>query len=67
VHLRYINRPIVGDKLYSNYKEKIDGQLLHAGTLGFIHPKTKKYLEFSVEEPEIFKKELSRLRSGILH
>jgi len=63
VHLRYINRPIVGDRLYSNYKEKIDGQLLHAGTLGFIHPKTKKYLEFSVEEPEIFKKELKRLRS----
>ena len=63
VHLRYINRPIVGDRLYSNYKEKIDGQLLHAGTLGFIHPKIKKYLEFSVEEPEIFKKELKRLRS----
>ena len=63
VHLRHINRPIVGDRLYSNYKEKIDGQLLHAGTLGFIHPKTKKYLEFSVEEPEIFKKELKRLRS----
>ena len=67
VHLRYINRPIVGDKLYSNYKEKIDGQLLHAGTLGFIHPKTKKYLEFSVEEPDIFKKELSRLRFSALH
>lgn len=63
VHLRYINRPIVGDRLYSNYKEKIDGQLLHAGTLGFIHPKTKKYLEFSMEEPEIFKKELKKLRS----
>ena len=63
VHLRHINRPIVGDRLYSNYKEKIDGQLLHAGTLGFLHPKTKKYLEFSVEEPEIFQRELKRLRS----
>lgn len=63
VHLRHINHAIVGDRVYSNYKEVIDGQLLHAGTLGFIHPKTEKYMEFKVEEPAIFKKELNRLRN----
>lgn len=63
VHMRHINRPLVGDKTYSNYKESIEGQLLHAGTLGFIHPRTEKYMEFSVDEPEIFAKELRKLRN----
>lgn len=64
VHLRHINHAIIGDKTYSNYKEKINGQLLHAGLLGFIHPVTKKYMEFKIDEPEIFKKELEKLRKN---
>lgn len=64
VHLKYISRPIVGDTVYSNYKENIKGQLLHAGTLGFIHPSTKKYMEFHSDEPDIFKKELNKLRKN---
>jgi pseudouridine synthase, rluA family len=65
VHLKYINHPIVGDTTYSNYKEKINGQLLHAGLLGFIHPTTQQYLEFTVKEPDIFIKELKKLRTKI--
>lgn len=64
VHMRYINRALVGDKVYSNYKEIINGQLLHAGVIGFVHPRTKKYLEFSIKEPEIFESYLDRLRKN---
>ena len=65
VHLKYINHPIVGDTTYSTYKEKINGQLLHAGLLGFVHPTTQQYLEFTVKEPDIFIKELKKLRTKI--
>ncbi|WP_455089005.1 RluA family pseudouridine synthase [Peptoanaerobacter stomatis] len=65
VHLKYINHPIVGDTTYSNYKENINGQLLHAGLLGFVHPTTQQYLEFTVKEPDIFIKELKKLRTKI--
>ena len=48
VHLKYINHPVVGDKVYG-YDTKLDrlfdGQLLHAYKLGFVHPKTGKYIE----------------------
>lgn len=64
VHLRYLNHPIVGDKIYSNYKEKIDGQLLHAGLLGFIHPRYEKYMEFRSDEPQIFIRELEKLHKN---
>lgn len=55
VHMNYIDFPIVNDQVYSKRK-KIDdtGQCLHAKTLGFIHPKTKKYMEFDSELPECF-------------
>lgn len=62
VHLRYINHPIIGDNVYSNYKETIHGQLLHAGTIGFMHPKSGEYLEFHYDEPDIFKRTLQKLR-----
>ena len=56
VHLSYINHPIVNDPVYG-YKKIIDesfGQMLHAKTIGFIHPITKKYLEFNQEPPKEF-------------
>lgn len=56
VHLSYINHPIVNDPVYG-YKKIIDesfGQMLHAKTMGFIHPITKKYLEFNQEPPKEF-------------
>ena len=55
VHMSYINHPIVGDPVYGR-KRSLDtkGQALHAQTLGFTHPTTGKYMEFSVEPPEEF-------------
>lgn len=58
VHMAYIGHPIVGDPVYgySKQKFKLEGQMLHAKTLGFIHPSTNKYMEFNSELPEYFKK-----------
>lgn len=55
VHLNYIGHPVVNDKVYGNRKI-IDetGQCLHAKELGFIHPKTKKYMEFTSDLPSSF-------------
>lgn len=58
VHMAYIGHPIVGDPVYgySKQKFKLEGQMLHARKLGFIHPSTNKYMEFDSELPEYFKK-----------
>ncbi|MCD2345186.1 RluA family pseudouridine synthase [Clostridium guangxiense] len=58
VHMAYMGHPIVGDPIYgySKQKFKLNGQLLHAKKLGFIHPLTNKYMEFDSELPEYFKK-----------
>ncbi len=55
VHLASIGYPIVGDPLYGPKKASYrPGQLLHARTLGFIHPRSGKYLEFIAEPGEEF-------------
>jgi len=55
VHLAYINHPVVGDPKYGRRKTETKyGQFLHAKTLGFIHPNTKKYIEFDSDLPEYF-------------
>lgn len=58
VHMSSIGHPIVGDPVYgySKQKFKLEGQMLHAKKLGFIHPATNKYMEFDSELPEYFKK-----------
>lgn len=55
VHMNYIEHPVVNDPVYGRRK-LIDttGQCLHAKTIGFIHPSTKKYMEFTSELPECF-------------
>lgn len=67
VHLASINHPILGDEVYGpkNHKlaTKITGQVLHAKTLGFIHPRTGKYVEFNSELPEYFQKLLIQLKN----
>lgn len=56
VHLAHLGCPVVGDPLYgpqrSSYKEK--GQLLHARKLGFIHPRSGEYVDFTVEPGDEF-------------
>lgn len=56
VHMNYIHHPIVNDPVYGYLKQddKEFGQMLHASTIGFIHPITKKYLEFTAEPPQKF-------------
>ncbi|MBN2851287.1 MAG: RluA family pseudouridine synthase [Clostridia bacterium] len=63
VHLSYIGHPLVGDSLYLKHKDSsgIEGQLLHAGYLGFIHPITKEKVEFKSELPQYFKEFLKGL------
>lgn len=55
VHMNYIGYPIVNDPVYGKRK-LIDetGQCLHAKELGFVHPTTGKYMEFTSELPECF-------------
>lgn len=57
VHLSNISHPIVGDKLYSNKTQpfNLETQLLHAKTLGFVHPTKKTFVEFDSKLPEDFK------------
>ncbi len=66
VHMAYIKHPLVGDPLYGPSKQAIaaDGQLLHAEVLGFVHPRTGEYMEFTRPLPEDFQKILERLRDG---
>lgn len=65
VHLQYINHPVAGDPLYGPKKTLAgNGQFLHAETLGFYHPVTNEWLEFSVEPPAIFQETLTTLRDN---
>lgn len=63
VHMKYIGYPLVGDPKYGPKKTfDINGQALHAGILGFIHPRTGEYLEFEAPVPQIFADLLNDLR-----
>lgn len=66
VHMSSIHHPIVGDDVYGPAKcpfSGLQGQTLHAQVLGFIHPRTGKYMEFSAPLPEYFENLLTKLRS----
>jgi 23S rRNA pseudouridine1911/1915/1917 synthase len=54
VHMSSINHPLLGDEVYNHNKcpFNLEGQCLHAKTIGFIHPKTKEYVEFEAPIPE---------------
>jgi 23S rRNA pseudouridine1911/1915/1917 synthase len=58
VHMAYIGHPLVGDPVYGYRKQRfnLNGQLLHAKKLGFIHPSTGKYIEFEADIPDYFKR-----------
>lgn len=62
VHMKYIGHPLVGDPLYGPKKTiKGNGQFLHAGKLGFVHPTTGKLLVFEAPLPKIFQECLEKL------
>ena len=64
VHMASIGHSIVGDTLYGIKKEKfnLNGQLLHAKTIGFVHPRTGKMMKFTSDIPEYFENVLEKLR-----
>lgn len=64
VHMASIVHPLVGDQTYGYKKQKfkIEGQALHAKTLGFIHPTTGEYIEFTSDLPEYFEELIKKLR-----
>lgn len=64
VHFSHINHPIVGDTVYTGYNNpfNIKHQLLHAKTIGFKHPRTDEYVEFTSEVPERFIKVINMLK-----
>lgn len=64
VHMASIGHPILGDEVYGPKKcpFRLQGQTLHAGVLGFVHPSTGKYVEFKAELPEYFKELIAKLR-----
>lgn len=68
VHMKYIGHPLVGDPMYGPSKQKvthrwINGQALHAGVLGFDHPRTGERMEFEAPMPEDMKALLELLRN----
>ena len=64
VHMASIGHPLLGDSVYTGQKApfKLEGQVLHAMTIGFVHPSLNKYMEFEAPLPEYFTKLLEILR-----
>lgn len=67
VHMAYIAHPLVGDPLYGYKKQRFNlkGQMLVARVLGFVHPSTGEFMEFSVKLPDYFKKIIIILRNEL--
>lgn len=65
VHMAYNGYPLVGDEIYGkkDTKFKVEGHILHAKVLGFIHPSNNKYLEFESELPKEFSDLIKKLEN----
>ncbi len=66
VHMASMGHPLAGDPVYGPRKiiTELSGQCLHAGLIGFIHPSTGEYMEFSSELPQYFTSFLSKLKEN---
>lgn len=64
VHMASIGHPVACDPVYGVKKEPLsaNGQLLHAATVGFIHPESGDYMEFTAPRPDYFENILKKLR-----
>lgn len=65
VHMAYLGHPVAGDFVYGVKNEKVPftGQCLHARKIGFVHPKTEEYLEFTSQLPDYFNEFLTKLNN----
>lgn len=61
VHMAYIGNAVLGDDVYGKPYKGIEGQCLHARKIGFIHPSTEEYMEFTSDLPDYFTAILSKL------
>ena len=63
VHMASIGHPLLGDEVYGSKKNPhhLQGQALHAMVLGFVHPSTDQYMEFSAPLPDYFIRLLAKL------
>ena len=64
VHMAYVHHPLLGDEVYAGKRKspfKTQGQCLHAGILGFVHPRTGEYIETSAPLPQCFEEILIKL------
>ena len=61
VHLSHMGHPILGDDVYGSAFKGIEGQCLHAGKIGFIHPVKQEYMEFTSPLPDYFEDVLRKL------
>ena len=64
VHMAHLGHAVAGDYVYGNDKKSayLNGQCLHAIKIGFIHPITQEYLEFTSELPDYFTEFLKKLK-----
>ena len=64
VHMAYIGHPVAGDPVYGVKSERVpfEGQCLHARKIGFVHPVSGQYLEFTSELPPYFDGFLNKLK-----
>jgi 23S rRNA pseudouridine1911/1915/1917 synthase len=66
VHMAYISHPVLGDPLYGPKRNRfgLSAQMLHAAELGFRHPRSGQWLQFSASLPAVFEEILNELRQG---
>ena len=64
VHMAFLGHPVAGDPVYGPKKviTSLEGQCLHAGKIGFVHPRTGEYLEFEAPLPLYFTQFLEKLK-----
>ena len=64
VHMAYLGHPVAGDPVYGPKKviASLEGQCLHAGKIGFVHPRTGEYMEFQAPLPLYFTEFLRKLK-----
>ena len=63
VHMAHIHHPLLGDDVYGHASKNLEGQTLHARTLGFVQPHTREYIEVEAPLPDYFEHILQTLPS----
>lgn len=68
VHMAYFGHPLAGDGVYGPKKviKSLNGQCLHAGEIGFVHPTSGEYMEFKADLPDYFANFLNKLENNLI-